>query len=991
MRNIFKKIFITIASLSIALPIANSAFVLSGTSSNDINITTSDKVPVCYNATTNTKYMTLEKAMSKIRDNESVYVYIGSNINCGTTITIPSTAHLYLPFVGKSGDSSKTGENIVEIPKYKMGEVTDYNIYGNTLGDANASNVLRYRSILLNMINGADIIVNGSLHVGGIHASFGNNGYYSEINLSSGSSIVCNAGSVFDCFGYIKESYSDYKNPSQPDNKNIRDNSFDSDRFIKIDAGSTLNTYLAMYDISSGGGVTTLIAAKQCPFSTYDFQALQTYLFINSGSFLNADAFVMGPGGMNVNETLPILRQNINEESLFYIQDGEVAFENFNIGDPRYSSRGIATAKTFFTFKGRSSVGYLYLKKGTGSVGITLDTREMFLPISVRMDMAVDNNNVLDVDKKIKFLLGSSFTVFKGSTLNINNSMIFYTKEASLPYSSGDSINYNYNGETAKLVINGSLNFNTDSKTNGSLGAIITHTNLDNSSNLDFSTINESSLSVTSVEGVTDKKVVVKTQGLSLKNDVIENNNFLGGQIYSSASSNGKYYWSGTFYASYNVVITITTVNNPVFSYTLTQSKSSDGANASTLASSSITPNSFNVNEGYYINLSISRASGYKITNNKNQEIAYVNGSWILVNQDLNINIIPNEGVKVGLFYEKDPSATNTNKDWNSGAGHITVNYLESDNVDGPYIDVGSTKINQFISIAKNKYFKFNWITENDGIYNQSVNKNGVITTDPSSFKPTPTNTYNGNKNKDDSGAFLAGGNYKITMYWNYKGFCLIEGTTILMGDNSTKFVENVHAGDIIKVFNHGTGTLENSVLAVNVHDGMDPLKCNIINIVLSNGNTTRISYEHGFYDTDENKYFYINETNYLDCIGKRIYSVKNEHIVTITNCYLTNETVRFFSPISYKHLNIISDGMLSIAGDMRGVFNYFELDKDMKVDKEKMNRDIEKYGLYSYEEWKEYLTYEQFDAFNVKYFKVSIGKGLVTKEEIIRYITSYL
>ncbi len=62
-----------------------------------------------------------------------------------------------------------------------------------------------------------------------------------------------------------------------------------------------------------------------------------------------------------------------------------------------------------------------------------------------------------------------------------------------------------------------------------------------------------------------------------------------------------------------------------------------------------------------------------------------------------------------------------------------------------------------------------------------------------------------------------------------------------------------------------------------------------------------------------------------------------------------------------------------------------------MKVDQVKMKADIEKYGLYDYSEWSEYLTYEQFEAFNVEYIKVSIGKGLITKEEIIGYIENYL
>ena len=124
--------------------------------------------------------------------------------------------------------------------------------------------------------------------------------------------------------------------------------------------------------------------------------------------------------------------------------------------------------------------------------------------------------------------------------------------------------------------------------------------------------------------------------------------------------------------------------------------------------------------------------------------------------------------------------------------------------------------------------------------------------------------------------------------------------------------------------------------------------------------------------------------------IGHRFYLIDGSS-VTITDAYLTKETVKVFSPVTYKHLTIFSDNLLSIGGDLRGLFNIFELDENMKIDIEKMNQDIEKYGLYTYDEWKEYLTYEQYVAFNVKYLKVSIGKGLVTKEEIIRYIESYL
>lgn len=219
---------------------------------------------------------------------------------------------------------------------------------------------------------------------------------------------------------------------------------------------------------------------------------------------------------------------------------------------------------------------------------------------------------------------------------------------------------------------------------------------------------------------------------------------------------------------------------------------------------------------------------------------------------------------------------------------------------------------------------------------------------------------------------------------------CIVEGTLITMADGSQKKVEDLKVGDAVMVFNHATGKFDTSFIAANVHEGEEARTTNVINLVFDNGQATRISFEHGFFDVDKNEYVYINESNYQSMIGHRFYNLDNE-AVTLIDAYITEEAVKVYSPVSYKHLNIISDNLISIGGDLRGLFNIFELNDDMTINIEKMNEDIATYGLYTYEDWEDYLTKEEFDAFNAKYLKVSIGKGLTTKEEIIRYIKSYL
>jgi hypothetical protein len=55
------------------------------------------------------------------------------------------------------------------------------------------------------------------------------------------------------------------------------------------------------------------------------------------------------------------------------------------------------------------------------------------------------------------------------------------------------------------------------------------------------------------------------------------------------------------------------------------------------------------------------------------------------------------------------------------------------------------------------------------------------------------------------------------------------------------------------------------------------------------------------------------------------------------------------------------------------------------------MQADIDRYGLYTYEDFADYLTVEQFEAFNVKYMKISVGKGQFTYEGILKMIDEYL
>ena len=68
-----------------------------------------------------------------------------------------------------------------------------------------------------------------------------------------------------------------------------------------------------------------------------------------------------------------------------------------------------------------------------------------------------------------------------------------------------------------------------------------------------------------------------------------------------------------------------------------------------------------------------------------------------------------------------------------------------------------------------------------------------------------------------------------------------------------------------------------------------------------------------------------------------------------------------------------------------------FEIGEDMKYDPAKMKADIEKYGLYKYEDFADYCTYEQFMGFAFANWKVAVGKGYINFEDIIYLIETYV
>lgn len=216
---------------------------------------------------------------------------------------------------------------------------------------------------------------------------------------------------------------------------------------------------------------------------------------------------------------------------------------------------------------------------------------------------------------------------------------------------------------------------------------------------------------------------------------------------------------------------------------------------------------------------------------------------------------------------------------------------------------------------------------------------------------------------------------------------CIAQGTAITMADGSKKNVEDLIVGDLIRTFDHETGELSYS----EVYDIMKSKDVKgAIELSFDDGTVLTIINEHGFYNKEENKYVFINKKNVSSYINCLFYNADSDSFVKLISYKILDTPLDAYSIVSAKHLNHIADGMLSMTdGIMKVICNVFEFDENLKVNQQKKENDINKYGLINIEDLK-YYNKEDYEAYNIKYFKIAIGKGYITEEEL-DYLASVL
>ena len=221
-------------------------------------------------------------------------------------------------------------------------------------------------------------------------------------------------------------------------------------------------------------------------------------------------------------------------------------------------------------------------------------------------------------------------------------------------------------------------------------------------------------------------------------------------------------------------------------------------------------------------------------------------------------------------------------------------------------------------------------------------------------------------------------------------GGCLAAGTLITLADGTQKPIEEIKTTDKLLAWDFFTGETAASDIALLVFHGNAEYEVKTLGF--SDGTELRLIMEHGVFDYDLNRFVYIERENYTEYLGHHFAKPGTNgevELVTLDSVTFSTEYTGAWSITSAGTSNAIAEGLLTVAPP-EDFYNWIDMADKMLYDSEQFMRDVETYGLYDYEVFADYVTYEQFVQWNGAYLKIPVEKGYFTFEYILELIEMY-
>ena len=222
-------------------------------------------------------------------------------------------------------------------------------------------------------------------------------------------------------------------------------------------------------------------------------------------------------------------------------------------------------------------------------------------------------------------------------------------------------------------------------------------------------------------------------------------------------------------------------------------------------------------------------------------------------------------------------------------------------------------------------------------------------------------------------------------------GGCVTPDTLITLADGTQKRIDEVTYEDKLLVwdFFKGEYAIVPSALIVN-HGYGDQT---VIKLTFEDGTVVKAIGAHSFFDADTNKWELLDANNASEYVGHNFVQADGDSYTLnkLVDIEVYNEHTESYSLVSAYHYNFITENMFSLTNAVHNMLAGLVVGKDMTYDMSAMEQDLAHHGQYTYEDFADYISYEQYIAFNGDYLKISVEKGYITFDGILALIDEYL
>ncbi len=912
-----------------------------------------------------TIYGSIESALKAATTGDVVWVItkdIAGEIVIREDVTVKSGVTLLLPFANDSSGRNTIASN---------GKI-NFELSGSTSVDPNP-NSEEYCMTKVVLADGKKITVNGTLELsaqlsggaeGKVYAGVVG-GMHARLYLGANSQIVANSGSTIYCAGYIYET------------------SANNGSSVLIDKGATLYEMFTVRDYIDGNYTAAVESAMDDyytnPFQRFIILGISAKVRINYGAILNTWAALYTQSTNNNNVTVVnIIGSDLaNANAVIKLTDSENSYIEAKL-DP-------TTEVMDLRLYGGLLTNYMAINITLmGIMSQTITTEKVWFPISYHYNVTLSNNKetgqtnaVFDLPYMFKLMTGASLTVDEGVTLNVKKFAVY---ESFKDEHHSDSRYLYPNKPAAVFTLNGTMV-------------------CDEFAGKAYSTSNGARLIIKNKTAITVYEPKTYTASLLSSSvdtwTLVDLTAILMGTNNVNAKTGVTYYYENGEWKALQVSFD-TDGGNTISSIEL-------GSNVYP-ALPTPTKDGFVFVDWYYGDTLVREGDTLLLDVSHTLKATWKAGIGVALNPNGGtcsvgaVDAIEQDG---GYVYGELPTPTRT--------GYTFLGWF----YEGEQVNAGdvlkTTSSHTIVASWQVNTYTVTVSTSNasiSGISNGASVEYGSTITFTVSFSKSDNRTvtvtdesgnviYDGGA-IDGTHTFVMTATSNITIKASSSSsVCVTPDTLVTLADGTQKRIDELTYNDELLVWNFYTGTYDAVSALIVMNHGYETVTVTTLNF--ADGTSINIINGHGFFDVDLNKFVIINESNANDYIGHFFVKENGDGYTTteLVSYSVTEQYTDVWSILTAVHYNAVLNGMWTLtAAEVDNSPEWlmpYEIGEDMKYDSEKMQSDINAYGLYTYEDFAEYCTYEQFVAFGFANFKVSVAKGYITWDEILFLLELHL